>query len=140
MLKSIGYIPPKNKAIELFHKDFYSIIRNKFPDTSNIICAFCCTMNDKNGESLGVFFAMPDRFVYVAAVPDKQLMMVEEFLIDRISDFIVLSQKGQIHSIKFKISGENVVAKGYEMKIPNNFIERLKLSGIILFNLGPNLN
>lgn len=140
MLKTIGYIPPNNKQIELFHREFYSIIKNKISDISKIICAFCCIMNDKNGESLGIFFALPDRFVYVAAVPEKEHIIYEEFLIDKISHFIVLSRKEQIHSIKFKIYGENVMAKGYEMRIPNNFIERLKLSGIILFDLNPNLN
>jgi len=140
MLKHIGYIPPKNKNIEFFHKEFFHIIKNKVSDISKIICACCCTMDDKNGESLGVFFTLADRFVYVAAVTDKKHIIYEEFLIDKISNFIVLTQEEQIHSIKFKIYGEDVIVKGYEMRISNNFIERLKSSGIILFDLNPSLN
>ena len=140
MLEKVGYIPPKNKDIELFHREFFSIIRNKVSDISKILCAFCCTMDDKNGESLGVFFSLPDRFAYVAAIPDKEHIIYEEFLIDKISNFKVLSQQEEIHSVKFTIYGEDVIAKGYEMKIPNDFIQRLKSSGIILFDLTPSLN
>ena len=140
MLKQIGYIPPKNKNIEFFHREFFHIIENKVSDISKIICACCCTMDDKNGESLGVFFTLPDRFVYVAAVIDKKHIIYEEFLIDKISNFIVLIQEEQIHSIKFKIYGEEAIFKGYEMRISNDFIQRLKSSGIILFDLNPSLN
>jgi len=140
MLKSIGYTPPNNKNIEFFHQEFYSIIENNVPDISKIICAFCCTMNDKNGDSIGVFFTLPDRFVYVAAVPEKEHMIYEEFLIDKISDFKVVSNEKQNHSIDFKIYGENVVAKGYGMLIPANFIKRLKSSRIMLLDLSTNLN
>ena len=141
LLKNIGYIPPNNKSVKLFHQEFYSIIENNIPDISKIICAFCCTMNDKNGESLGVFFTLPDRFVYVAAVPEKKHMIYEEFLIDKISDFKMVSNEKQIQSINFKIYNENVIAKGYGMIIPNNFIERLKSSGeIMLLDLSINLN
>ena len=140
MLKTIGYIPPKNKSLELFHQEFYQIIKNKVSDISKIICAFCCTMNDKNGESLGIFFTLPDKFVYVAAVPDKEHIIYEEFLIDKISYFTALSDEKKIHSIKFKIYNEDVIARGYGMIISNDFIERLKSSGIILFDLNSNLN
>jgi hypothetical protein len=59
-----------------------------------------------------VFFTLPDRFVYVAAVPDRECIIYEEFLIDKISNFMVLSQKEQIHSIKFKIYNEDVLVRG----------------------------
>jgi hypothetical protein len=140
MLEKIGYIPPKSKDIESFHQEFFHIIKNKVSDISKIICACCCTMDDKNGESLGVFFTLPDKFVYVAAIPDKKCIIYEEFLIDKISNFMVLSQEEKIHSIKFKIYKEDVIARGYEMKIPNDFIKRLTSSGIILFDLNPTLN
>ena len=140
MLEKIGYKPPKGENIELFHKEFFHIIKNKISDISKIICACCCTMDDKNGESLGVFFTLPDRFVYVAAVPDKKCIIYEEFLIDKISNFTVLSQEEQIHSLKFNIYNESVLVRGYGMKIPNDFIKRLKSSGIILFDLNPSLN
>jgi hypothetical protein len=140
MLKQIGYIPPKNKDIELFHREFFAIIKNKVSDISKIICACCCTMNDKNGESLGVFFTLPDRFVYVAAIPDKKHMIYEEFIIDKISNFMVLAQDKQIYSIKFQIYKEDVIVRGYKMKISNDFIQRLKSSGIILFDLNSSLN
>ena len=140
MLEKIGYNPPKGKSLELFHKEFFHIIKNKVSDISKIICACCCTMDDKNGESLGIFFTLSDRFVYVAAVPDKKSIIYEEFLIDRISNFMVLSQEDEIHSIKFIIYSEDVLVRGYEMKISNDFINRLKSSGIILFDLNPSLN
>ena len=140
MLERIGYVPPIDKNIELFHREFFHIIKNKVSDISKIICACCCTMDDKNGESLGVFFTLPDRFVYVAAVPAKQHMIYEEFMLNKISNFVVLTKDQKIQSVKFQIYKEEVVIKGYQMSIPNNFIRRLKSSGIILFDLNPSFN
>ncbi len=140
MLKNIGYIPPKDKEIEWLQEEVFRIIKSKISDVSIIKCAFFGTMNDRNGESLGVFFALPDKFVYVAGVPINEHIIYEEFLIDKISNFTVLSEKEQIHSIKFNIYREEVIVRGFGMKIPNDFIHRLKSCGIILFGLNPYLN
>jgi hypothetical protein len=140
MLEQIGYIPPEDESIELFHREFFRIIGNKVSDISRIIGACCCTMDDKNGNSFGVFFTLPDRFVYVAAVAEKEHIIYEEFIIDKISNFVVLTEDEQIHSIKFNIYSEDVIVKGYEMRIADDFIQRLKSSGIILLNSSPSLN
>lgn len=140
LLKNIGYLPPNNKTIESFHQNLYLIIKKNVPDISKIICAYCCTMDDKNGNSFGIFFALPDRFVYVAAVPEKEHFIYEEFMIDKISDFKTISNEKHIQSINFKIYNENVIARGFGMVIPSSFIERLKSSEITLidFSIMPN--
>jgi DNA phosphorothioation-dependent restriction protein DptG len=97
-------------------------------------------MDDRNGKSLGVLFTLPDRFVYVAAVAEKEHIIYEEFIIDKISNFATLTKEEQIHSIKFNICSEDVIVKGYEMRIADDFIQRRKSSGIILLNSSPRLN
>lgn len=131
MLKHIGYTPPQKGLIDFFHQDFFQVIEKNVPDVSKIICACCCTMNDKNGESLGLFFALPDRFAYVAAIVDKDQIMYVEFSIDEISNFSVLAKEDQLHSIQFEIYGEDILVEGYDMQIPDDFFKRLKASEII---------
>ena len=67
-------------------------------------------------------------------------MIYEEFMLNKISNFVVLTKDKKIQSVKFQIYKEEVVVKGYQMSIPNNFIQRLKSSGIILFDLNPSFN
>lgn len=135
MLKHIGYTPPQKGLIDFFHNDFFQLIEKNVPDVSKIICACCCTMDDKNGESLGLFFALPDRFVYVASVVEKEQIMYVEFLIDEISKFSVLAKDDQFYSIQFEIYGEDILVEGYDMQIPDDFLNRLKISEIISLDL-----
>ena len=139
-LKSTGYIAPKNKELEFLQKEIYNILGYKTSDLTRILAAFWGTMNDKNGKSIGLFVAMPNNFIYIAVVPEKQHMIHEEFPYDKISEFISKSDQKRINSLTFKIYNEQVEIIGFNSIIPDNFITKLKTNRILLFELNQNQN
>ena len=139
-LNSTGYIAPKNKELEILQKEVYNILGYKISDLTRILAAFWGTMNDKNGESIGLFVALPNNFIYVAGVPEKQHMICEEFPYDKISEFISKADGKRINSLTFKIYNEQVEIVGFNAIIPDNFMVKLKKKRILLFELNQNPN
>ncbi|WP_125869942.1 hypothetical protein [Williamwhitmania taraxaci] len=135
MLENIGYIAPEIKEIEFFHKEIYKILGEKVTDLLKIIGACFCTMDDKNGESIGLFVALPNKFLYIAGVPEKEHMICEEFPFNKISGFTTKADKKKVHSIIFQIYNQQVIVRGFDGRIPDIFINNLKESRILLFEL-----